>query len=240
DVDHDQDMKLEPFVTMQEAIYLMEGLNYVLPDLDISFNDCISSIAGVRPVLSKKKQAASKESREHVVWKDKGLVTVTGGKLTTFRLLANDALKAARPYLPGQLFNKPELIMQDLKWNETCKTASRELQEKLLGRYGHVAHQMIKQYDEKLFSPIDQTESLWVELCHGAEHENVHHLSDLLLRRIRIGLFLPKGGISLLNKIEAMCKPYLSWDSEKWDTEKKAYIKVWNKYYSPPNKNKEL
>lgn len=240
DVDHDQDMETEPFVTMKEADYLMDGLNYILPDIDISLNDCISSIAGVRPVLSKKKKAASRESREHVVWKDKGLITVTGGKLTTFRLLADDALKAAKSYLPSQLLDTPDQIIQNGGRDEARQSIPGSSQERLLGRYGHIAHQRIEQYDEKLFSPIDQTESLWVELCHGAAHENVHHLSDLLLRRVRIGLFLPQGGISLLDKVEAMCKPYLSWDSEKWDIEKKAYIKVWNKYYSPPQKNKEL
>lgn len=239
DVDHDQDMETDPFVTIKEADYLMDGLNYILPTIDISLNDCISSIAGVRPVLSKKKKAASRESREHVVWKDKGLITVTGGKLTTFRLLADDALKAAKSYLPGQLFDTPEQATQEGRQNKICQNISKSAQERLLGRYGHVGCQRIEQYDEKLFSPIEHTESLWVELCHGAEHENIHHLSDLLLRRVRIGLFLPQGGISLLDKIEAMCKPYLSWGSEKWNIEKKAYIKVWNKYYSPPQKNKE-
>jgi glycerol-3-phosphate dehydrogenase len=66
----------------------------------VSAKDCIATIAGIRPVLSNGKCDPSEESREHVVWVDKGLVTITGGKLTTFRKLAVDALKAARPFLP--------------------------------------------------------------------------------------------------------------------------------------------
>lgn len=243
DVDHNQDMKMEPFVTINEADYLMEGLKYVLPGLNISLNDCIASIAGVRPVLSKKKKNAtdaSRESREHVVWKDKGLITITGGKLTTFQLLVNDALKAAKPYLPRQLSNQSKQITQISKKIKTSKNISKSSQKRLLGQYGSFAHQIIEQYDEKLFSPVENTKSLWVEFCHGAEHEDIHNLSDLLLRRVRIGLFLDQGGADLLDKVETMCKPYLSWNSEKWDLEKKAYIEMWNKYYSPPDKNKEL
>ncbi|MCK5543271.1 MAG: glycerol-3-phosphate dehydrogenase/oxidase, partial [Desulfobacterales bacterium] len=225
DVDHDQDMETDPFVTIKEADYLMEGLSYILPDLDISTNDCISSIAGVRPVLSKKKKIASRESREHVVWKNKGLITVTGGKLTTFRLLANDAIKAAKPYLPMQLLDKPKQVKQGGRWTKTNQFISRNSQERFLGRYGYFASQIIGQYDEKLFSPIENTSSLWVEICYAAEHENIHNLSDLLLRRVRIGLFSPRGGLNLLDKIETICKPYLSWDSKRWELEKKAYIK---------------
>ncbi len=79
DVDHVDPLDAEPSITQEEASYLMEGLAYILPGLNISEKDCISSIAGVRPVLSKGGKEASKESRDHVVWEDRGLVTVTGG-----------------------------------------------------------------------------------------------------------------------------------------------------------------
>ena len=239
DVDHDQDMEMEPFVTMKEADYLLNGLNHILPDLGLSLNDCISSIAGVRPVLSKKKKAASRESREHVVWKDKGLITITGGKLTTFRLLADDALSAAKSYLPKQRIRNSGQMMRNPIEDETGQHVLTSVQERLCGRYGALGYQRIRQYDKKLFSPIEETTSLWAEIRYAAEHEQVQHLSDLLLRRIRIGLFLPKGGRNLLGKIETLCRPYFSWDDKKWDTEKRAYINLWNKYYSPPDKNKE-
>ena len=239
DVDHDQDMKMEPFVTMKEAHYLMDGLNHILPDLDISLNDCISSFAGVRPVLSKKKKAPSRESREHVVWKDKGLITATGGKLTTFRMLANDALKAAKKYLPKPTKPNPVQKKQGQPWDETCQNISKSVQKRLLGRYGDWGYQIIRQYDEELFSPIEHTKTIWAEIRYAAEHENIQHLSDLLLRRVRVGLLLPGGGINLLDRIETLCKPYLLWDNKKWDKEKNSYIKLWGKYYCPPTKLKE-
>ncbi|RLC23981.1 MAG: hypothetical protein DRH93_05835 [Deltaproteobacteria bacterium] len=56
------------------------------------------------------------------------------------------------------------------------------------------------------------------------------------MRRVRVGLHLPKGGIKLLARIETLCRPYLYWDNKKWDKEKKAYIKLWKTCYGPPQK----
>ncbi|MCP4670449.1 MAG: FAD-dependent oxidoreductase, partial [Desulfobacula sp.] len=74
-----------------------------------------------------------------------------------------------------------------------------------------------------------------VEIIYAAEHGNIRHISDLLLRRVRIGLLLPRGGINILDRVESLCKPYLSWDSKRWYKEKKDYIRLWNNYYSPPS-----
>ncbi len=254
DVDHNQDIEVEPFVTMDEADYLMEGLRYILPDINLSLKDCISSIAGIRPILSKKNKSASKESREHVVWKDKGLITITGGKLTTFQMLANDALKAAKPYLPRSITlnhekrpNKknPEKYNQekqnfDKKSCDIWNNLSKGLQERLIGRYGLLGCQKICQYDVNLFKPIGNAHTVWAEILYAAEYGDICHLSDLLLRRVRIGLLLPQGGINILNKVESLCKPYLAWDSKMWNQEKEDYIKIWRSFYSPPLKREEI
>ena len=234
DVDHEDNLDQEPFVTDEEASYLISGLQFILPDLDISLKDCISSIAGIRPVLSKKKKKASKESREHVVWEDKGLVTVTGGKLTTFRLLALDALDAAKKYLPQHLKIQTKIAIQKPEMNDSFLDLPEVLKQRLSGRYGHMAKEILKNTDKERFTHIADTSSLWIELCHAAQHENIHNLSDLMLRRVRIGLFLPNGGKAYLDKIEKICKPFLSWDKERWASEKNTYMDLWQKFYSPP------
>ena len=234
DVDHENNLDQEPFVTDEEASYLISGLQFILPDLDISLKDCISSIAGIRPVLSKKKKKASKESREHVVWEDKGLVTVTGGKLTTFRLLALDALDAAKKYLPQHLKIQTKIAIQKPEMNDSFLDLPEVLKQRLYGRYGHMAKEILKNNDKERFTHIADTSSLWIELCHAAQHENIHNLSDLMLRRVRIGLFLPNGGKAYLDKIEKICKPFLSWDKERWASEKNTYMDLWQKFYSPP------
>lgn len=238
DVDHENNLDKEPFVTDDEASYLIDGLQFILPGLDISLKDCVASIAGIRPILSKKKRKASKESREHVVWEDKGLVTVTGGKLTTFRILALDALNAAKKYLPKHLRTKPrgETPKPDMSLNSP--NIPEAIRQRLYGRYGQMAGEILKNNDNQSFSPIADTSSLWVEISHAAKHENIHNLSDLMLRRVRIGLFLSNGGKAYLDKIEKICKPFLSWDQERWANEKTIYINLWQKYYSPPKGRK--
>ncbi len=234
DVDHDQDVESEPRISRKEADYLMEGVSHVLPGMNLSLSDCISSQAGIRPVLSKKKTAASKESREHAVWQDKGLVTVTGGKLTTFRLLARDALKAANPFLPIKAPGPVLPGLNPFKQQYSSLRVSGRTVERIIGRYGPWAGQRILDQDESLLTQVENTPDIWSQIRHAAEHETIHHLSDLMLRRVRIGLLLPKGGIHLLNKIETLCSPFLSWDTEQWEKEKKDYAGLWQACYSPP------
>jgi len=245
DVDHTGDISKEPCITMDEADYLMEGLASILPDFKVSLDDCTASIAGVRPILSKKKVAASKESREHVIWKEQGLVTVTGGKLTTFRLLAADALKAARNYLPGPCEKKIELRQEPVsEFKAALESVMGPFQDanstramlRISGRYGARAGDVAALCSQEEFVPITTTQTLWAELYHGARNEQIRHLSDLLLRRVRIGLFLPNGGLELMDEIQARLMPFLSWDDAKWMREKKIYAKVWQDAHAPPGK----
>lgn len=245
EVDHDQDLEIEPRVSEEEAKYLIEGLSHILPERNITLKDCIASFAGVRPVLSKKRKTASTESREHVVWKDKGLVTITGGKLTTFRILAKNALFAAQKQISpqkkcGQInrWLSRHMVDHGLALSSGCS-------QRLLDRYGAYAWPKYKKYnrheksDVDLFQPIEGTQSLWAEIVYAAEHEKICHLSDLLLRRVRIGLLLPDGGAHLLDRIHQLCRSYLDWSREKWEIEKKEYQRQWQAFYSPPEANLE-
>jgi len=218
DVDFKGDMEMEPGITREEQEYLMEGIGFILPGLDFLPDHALSSISGVRPVLSKKKKAASKESREHVVWKDKGLVTVTGGKLTTFRLLARDALKAAGPYLP---------VLARVQKKAAPNLVSTGLPLRIQGRYGNQAGALSG------LEPIESTLSLWSELEHAARNEAVKHLSDLMLRRVRIGLLLPRGGMDIMDQIQERVSPFLEWDKARWEQEILDYDSLWKRSYSP-------
>jgi glycerol-3-phosphate dehydrogenase len=104
------DINQEPAMSKHEALYLIDGFKWAFPDIKLSIKDSVATIAGIRPVLSSGKRNPSEESREHVVWKDRGLVTVTGGKLTTFRQLAADTLNAAKPFMKIKNREEPELL----------------------------------------------------------------------------------------------------------------------------------
>ncbi|HMM34861.1 MAG TPA: glycerol-3-phosphate dehydrogenase/oxidase, partial [Thermoanaerobaculia bacterium] len=101
DLDHSGSLDEEPSISVPEVDYLLEGARSAFPSLAISARDAVSSFAGVRPVVGTGKARPSEESREHVLWDEEGLVTVTGGKLTTFRLLAVQALRLLGKRVPA-------------------------------------------------------------------------------------------------------------------------------------------
>jgi len=236
DLDHGKDISTEAKITKAEALYMMEALTAYFPSAGIQLNDALSSLAGIRPVLSKGNRSPSSESRESIVWIDKGLVTVTGGKLTTFRTLAKKALTASAPFLPEHpdikiheaAFETPPQMPQQL--NGLDPTTWR----RLYGRYGRIAEEMIAGADNKDLVPIDGTHTLWAELPLLAENEQVRHLSDLLLRRVRVGLLAQNGGKHFLDRIQSLCETSLPWDQARWIAEKQLYIEHWDSYHSIP------
>ena len=236
DIDHDQDMNLNPAISAAEADYLMDGITFIMPDLPLSKSDAIASIAGVRPVLSTGHKAASQESREHVVWKDNGLVTVTGGKLTTFRLLARDALKTAGEYLPGRSLppDREPVFTAVRQRSGLPGSIPGDLRRRLYGRYGQQADFIIDYCLTNNADTIPETNILWGELIHAAENEQIRRLTDLLLRRVRLGLVTKDGGSAYLEKIGGLCRPILGWDDVRWEAEKAHYLETWKKYYGPP------
>lgn len=237
DVDHEDNLSDEPKASKLEIQYLLDGIRHYFPSLDIRLEDCIASMAGVRPVLSEGKLPPSKESRENVVWVDNGLVTVTGGKLTTFRKMAFETLRAVRPFLPA--------LPKNLKDDPVFERLPPEMPEdmgvapgiwrRLFGRYGNNAESLIRMSKPEDLELIPGTHFVWAELPHAAGREQIRHLSDLLLRRVRIGVLLSKGGIELMSRVEALCRSVLPWDDKRWDAEKRDYAKLVENAYAIPS-----
>ena len=96
------------------------------PSINLTLNDIISTFSGIRPVIGTGKADPSKEARDHVVWEEEGLLTVTGGKMTTFRLIALDVLKAVRhriPQMPEP--NKSMPVLNQMEMDIHCNKNSR-------------------------------------------------------------------------------------------------------------------
>lgn len=236
DVDHEQPLDCEPCISPDEVAYLMAAVECQFPSLGITLEDIVSAYAGVRPVIGSGKDDPSHESRDHVIWEEDGLLTVTGGKLTTFRLIALDTLKAIRhrfPDLPDLEDDIPVLdpVDVDLPAAHTLDDATRR---RLLGRYAANAPALVAAAKPGELEPIPGTQILWAELRWAARAEGVVHLDDLLLRRVRLGLLLPGGGSALLPAFQAICQPELGWDDARWDTEQAAYLELCRRCYNIP------
>ena len=235
DVDHSADLQIEAAITPDEVRYLMEALAFQFPQLQLTLNDIIATYAGVRPVIDSGKADPSKEARDHAVWLEQGLLTVTGGKLTTFRLIALDALKHVTSLLPHW---KTSLQMTPLfspaQPLEFDKRLSTQQAQRLQGHYGQHAAAVIAAAQDGELENIAGTETMWIELRWAARNEAVIHLEDLLLRRTRLGLLLRGGGQEILPRVRSICQMELGWSDEKWDTEQTAYLNLWQKHYSVP------
>lgn len=237
EIDHDRDMDEEAAATSAEVDYLLAPLIARFPRLGIGRGDVIASFSGVRPVVGAGKADPSRESREHVLWHEDGLLTIAGGKLTTFRAIALDALKAVadrlgpppRPTSDGRVFppaHLPERLPEGL---------SRTAALRLLGRYGTAATAaMIAAAAPADLAPIPGTDTLWAELPWCAGNERVRRLEDLMLRRTRIGLLLAEGGAEHLPRIRDLVQARLGWSDATWEAEVAAYGALWRSHYSVP------
>ena len=101
DIDHQASLQEnEPYAFKEEITYLLEAANSLFPALSLDQSDIISTFAGIRPVINTGKAHPSQESRAHAVWEEDGLVTITGGKITTFRVMTRDVLNAIKNLVP--------------------------------------------------------------------------------------------------------------------------------------------
>lgn len=213
DLDHGDDLDLEASASAGEVDYLLELINSQFPAAGLSRDDVLSTMAGVRPVIASGKPAAagkapSKERRDHAVWQADGVVTVSGGKLTTFRLIALDALAAA-----GLL---------DARAARRARRSNAPLFRPL--------PEAPPQVDQFLHGVQDDDALIrWV-----LENEAVVHLDDLLLRRTRLGLLRRDGGAALAPRLRALTGEILGWDEARWEQEWQRYQALRERFYGVP------
>lgn len=236
DVDHTQNDLMNPVITKKELAYLLLALQFAFPEQAISEKDVLATFSGIRPVVNTGKADPSRESREHVLWDENGLITVTGGKLTTFRCMATAALKVACRNLPGcPKYRSSNFVLDqspdaDLRLNNF----HRKLVTRLTGRFGKDAEQIIECAAPGEMEKIPSTPYHWAELRWAARAEAVQHLDDLLLRRVRLGLLLPEGGLDLMESIRGIVQPELGWDEARWQQEIRSYSELWHRCYHLP------
>ena len=232
DLDHREPLDTEASITPAEVDYLVDAVNDQFPGARLTPTDVTACYAGVRPVLDDGQKDASKATRDHVVRDEAGLITLTGGKLTTFRLMAQDALALAAPHV-GKPFkrNNAPLFTPVAPLNPRWSPAVRQ---RLQARYGSLAADLCAGARDEDLQHIPGTQTLWIELPLAARHEAVEHLDDLLLRRTRLGILLPQGALALLERIRALCAPHLGWSDARWQEETARYRALIAAHYQLP------
>ncbi|WP_420591268.1 glycerol-3-phosphate dehydrogenase/oxidase [Bacterioplanoides sp.] len=236
DLDNNGIDNTEASMTREELEYLLKVARHQFPKAELNEGDIISSWAGVRPLVSSGALNPSKEKRDHSVWDDNGLVSVSGGKLTTFRLIALDTLNAAKKYIKN--YNDGEFGAQIFtKYEPTFKQFAAlpsYIQKRLKGHYGMDIDALLACARDGEMEVIPGARAVWAELRWAAANEAVVHLDDLLLRRTRIGLLIEQGGLIYEDKIRAICAEELGWTEQQWAEEKARYQSIWEKHYGIP------
>lgn len=247
DLDHPPLDDNEVGITNEEVDYLLVATNALFDNTNLSRGDVISSWAGVRPLISDggdgKRVSPSKERRDHSVWLDNNLVTVSGGKLTTFRLIALDVLKVCQKVLAldesatqDNVSYSSQVFSNQPPTNPKFTTLPKPLQQRLQGFYGLQLDALLELAHDDDLAYVTDSNTIWAEIRFAAHYEQVIHLDDLLLRRTRLGLILPHGAMTPLisDRLKQICQQELGWDEQKWQQEVERYTQLWQCYYYLP------
>ncbi len=233
DLDHSRPLDKEPAIIPDETEYLLDALHTRFADHSLSTHDLLGTFAGVRPVVFGGRDQPSQEPRELVIHKDGNLVTVAGGKLTTFHSIARKvmqtlSIESDRP--SASLEPTPLMAVQA---EEALTTLPHLQHDRLIGRLGPDIAEFLEWVDEEDLEKIRDTPYTWAELKWSFEKEAVVHLEDLLLRRVRIGHLLPEGAMKLREEIERRLTQHTVWSPQRWQEEWRRYAELWRSSYSP-------
>jgi glycerol-3-phosphate dehydrogenase len=239
DLDHAEDINLEPAISGPEVDYLLRIASQLFPETGITQADIISTWAGVRPVITDGTgKAPSKENREHAFQEHDGLISVAGGKLTTFRLIAREALERglSKRTATAQLRDKTLPVFSAAAHLSRPDYLSHLTWHRLKGYYGPELEQVLDTDPAVPGTRVTQGYDLtWAELAWACQHEDIQHLDDLMLRRTRLGLVVHDGAAALLPQLKTHCQPLLGWSDDQWNDEVQRYLDIRHRAYSLPS-----
>lgn len=229
-----------PTVTASDIDYVLAKANTVL-ERPLTRDDIIGTWAGLRPLLqpgTKKGTASAKVSREHTTASPTpGLTTIAGGKLTTYRVMAKDAvdfsLGARVTEMPCVTHTTPLLGAVGLSatrnrariWSQQYGWDSG-MREHLLHRYGSMLQDLIDaiQQQPDLARPLkDAPAYLRAEVAYAATHEGALHLDDIMMHRTRLNYEVADRGLAALEEIADIVAPILGWDKQRRQSEIEEY-----------------
>ncbi|BDZ63825.1 glycerol-3-phosphate dehydrogenase/oxidase [Agromyces mangrovi Wang et al. 2018] len=231
--------KAHPAATAADIDYLLERVNQVL-SVPLTRADVEGVFAGLRPLLAGESDETSKLSREHLVAHTvPGLVVIAGGKWTTYRVMAKDAIDAAADALDGRV---PPSTTEDIPllgaegyqaaWNKRGKIARafgvhKVRVEHLLNRYGTLTDELLDliRDDPELVEPLPGADDyIGAEVVYAASHEGALHLDDVLARRTRISIEAWDRGVSAAPVAAKLMGRVLGWDAAREQLEVDRYL----------------
>lgn len=232
--------------TEEDVIYLLRSANSVFPRARLTTDDVISTWAGLRPLLKPEDpRDPSSVSREHLIIRERpGLVSVLGGKLTTYRQMAAEVVDAVvqdledkgvsvgersngtdREHLPGGDLGNAPALKQELR----SAGISEKCVEHLFRSYGSEAPEVLRLAAE---SPERQEPlhpdhpALAAEARYAARHEMAQTVKDFLTRRTHLFYEVSNQGTDQAERVAEILAEELHWDEDRRRREVEAYLAV--------------
>jgi glycerol-3-phosphate dehydrogenase len=247
--------RAEPAATEEDVDYILAAANRVLAR-PLTRADVIAVYAGLRPLVSspdgngskgargargaKGSKPTTKVSREHVVDVPvPGLVSIAGGKFTTYRLMARDVVDAAvggfDRVVPASVTEKLPLLGADglaavqagaPRLAEDYRVPQAVV-EHLLGRYGTLATEVLDliRDDPGLARPLAEGHPyLRAEVAYAVTHENALHVEDVLMRRMRLFIESADSGTGAAADVSSIMGRLLGWNRRRRAAETRRYL----------------
>jgi glycerol-3-phosphate dehydrogenase len=231
--------------TKADVDYLLETANSYFPTAELVSADVLATWSGLRPLLKPEDETegASAVSREHMIYDSPGFVTIAGGKLTTFRLMAAEVVDHAiaqlgvktksttanRPLPGARGLEESDEALEKLEKSLETPGLPDGAARYLAGEYGTRAPKLLarKQTDPTAFDRLDpELPSIFAQVDEAVEVELACTLDDVISRRIPLVLRARDQGLGIAEKVAARLATKLDWSPERTQSELEKYRAV--------------
>jgi glycerol-3-phosphate dehydrogenase len=236
--DRDYEGSLEhPQPDPEDVEYLLKAVNRFF-DRELGFEDVAGAYAGVRPLISAEanpKKSVDISRRAELYETSSGMITITGGKLTTWRRMA----KMTVDRLADREFREAPCRTHDIPLGHPADVeqlpqagVDERSREHLAARYGLFCEQVLKLCEQqpKLARPIVSGQpDLLVEALVAARHEQARSVADVLLRRTRLGLLAARSLVedsSAARRVADAMGSELGWSGRQAKREAAAWLEA--------------
>ena len=225
--------RAHPAASSADIDYILDHANEAL-ERPLTRADILGVYVGLRPLLDASADDTATVSREHAVAEPiSGLVSIAGGKYTTYRVMAADAINAAVDGLPGDVppsCTEDVVLLGSDEWQHWSQQADalakvsaldRDIVERLLWRHGNriVDVLEIAEFEPSLAAQVPGGTYIAAEVVHAARHEGALHLDDVLARRLRISIEGEERGNLAAESVASLMARELGWSDQRRSTE---------------------
>jgi glycerol-3-phosphate dehydrogenase len=227
-------------IDLEDVEYLMRAANFAFPTANLSSDDVLAGWVGLRPLINVETESASDVPREHQIHREGKMITVAGGKLTTYRKMSAEIVDEAaaliqahckestteNAILPGGIGLPKDL---DVAIESLMKRANIPslVATRLIRNYGAHAERVLsygRASSDHLKEIVPGTPILLAEVFHAMEHELGCTLDDILVRRTSMSLIADDQGVGAAERVSELMAKELGWSSARRHAEVETFL----------------